>query len=195
MTIVRADDQVALLVVDVQVGVMRHTWDAERIIQNICIAVQKARGAGVPIIWIQHSENEMTDDSPAWQIVPELSPVQGDIHIHKHYNSAFEQTSLQETLTQLGITHIVLVGAATSWCIRATAYAALERGYNLTLIKDAHTTETLELENGIQIQAAQIIDELNIAMTWLNYPGRTNNTASIADLDFAVPGLSQANAT
>ena len=75
-----------------------------------------------------------------------------------------------------------------SWCIRATAYGALDRGYDLTLIKDAHTTETMELENGVRIEAANVIHELNIAMTWLSYPGRANGTVLVEELDFATLG-------
>jgi hypothetical protein len=92
---------------------------------------------------------------------------------------------LEETLTELGATHIVLAGAATNWCIRATAYGALERGYDLTLIKDGHTTETIELENSVNIDAQNVIRDLNITMTWLSYPGRTNTAISVVDIDFA----------
>jgi len=188
MAIIREGNKSVLLVVDVQAGVMKNVWDAPRIIKNVNIAVEKARNLSVPVIWVQHSDDELVYDSPGWQFVPELSPTEGEMQIHKQFNSSFEQTPLEETLAQLGATHIVLAGAATNWCIRATAYGALERGYDLTLIKDAHTTETIELENGIRIEAANIIRELNIAMTWLSYPGRTNGTASVEDVDFAVPG-------
>ena len=188
MAIIREGNKGVLLVVDVQVGVMQNAWDAPRIIKNIGIAVEKARGRGVPVIWVQHSDDELVYDSPDWQLVPELSPAEGEMRIDKQFNSSFEQTSLEETLARLGATHIVLVGAATNWCIRATAYGALDRGYDLTLIKDAHTTETIELEDGIRIEAANVVRELNIAMTWLSYPGRTNGTASVDDVDFGVPG-------
>ena len=87
----------------------------------------------------------------------------------------------------MGATHVVLAGAATNWCIRATAYGALDRGYDLTLIEDAHTTGTIELANGGKINAADIITELNIAMTWVRYPGRTNGIATAEEVDFAVP--------
>ena len=176
------------MVVDVQVGVMRNVWDAQRIIKSIGFAVEKARVQGVPVIWVQHSDDELVNGSPDWQFVPEMSPAKGEMRLDKHFNSSFEQTLLEETLAQLGATHIVLVGAATNWCVRATAYGALDRGYDLTLIKDAHTTETIELENGIRIEAANIIRELNIAMTWLSYPGRTNSTASVEEIVFSVPG-------
>ena len=103
-------------------------------------------------------------------------------------NSSFEQTSLEDELAKRGATHIALAGAATNWCIRATAYGALDRGYDLTLIKDAHTTGTMELDNGIRIEAARVVDELNVAMKWLSYPGRTNGTATAGEIDFATPG-------
>jgi nicotinamidase-related amidase len=186
MAAIREGNKVVLLVVDVQVGVMRNAWDAPRIIKNIGSAVGKARSLSVPVIWVQHSDAELVYNSPDWKLVPELLPAEGEMQIYKQFNSSFEQTPLEEILARLGATHIVLVGAATNWCIRATAYGALDRGYDLTLIKDAHTTETIELEDGIRIEAADIIRELNIAMTWLSYPGRTNSTASVDDIDFAV---------
>jgi nicotinamidase-related amidase len=184
MAIVREGNKGVLLVVDVQVGVMSDVWEASRIIKNIGIAVEKARSQNVPVIWVQHSDDELVYDSPKWQIVPELSPAEGEMPIYKKYNSAFEETSLEDALAQLGVTHIVLAGAATNWCIRATAYGALERGYDLTLVKDAHTTGTIELENGIKIEAANIIHELNIVMSWVSYPGRTNSTVTAEDVDF-----------
>jgi nicotinamidase-related amidase len=173
--------------VDAQVGVLRDAWDAQRVIKNIGIAVEKARGQGAPVIWVQHSDDELIHGSPDWQLVPGLVPAEGEMRLDKHFNSAFEHTSLEETLARLGATRIVLVGAATNWCVRATAYGALDRGYDLTLIADAHTTETIELENGIRVEAEKIVRELNIAMTWLSYPGRTNSTVSVEEVDFSGP--------
>jgi nicotinamidase-related amidase len=184
MAAIREGNKHVLLVVDVQAGVMQSAWDSSRIIQNINIAVKKARSQGIPVIWVQHSDNELVYGSPDWQLVPELSPAEDEIKIHKQFNSSFEQTLLEETLSRLGATHITLAGAATNWCIRATAYGALDRGYDLTLIKDAHTTETIEFEDGTEIEAADIIRELNVAMKWLSYPDRTNSTASAEEINF-----------
>jgi nicotinamidase-related amidase len=183
MATIREGNKAVLLVVDVQVGVMRTAWDAPRIIKNVVVAVEKARNQGIPVIWVQHSDNELIHGSPEWQLVPELAPAEGETHIYKHFNSSFEQTSLEETLARFGATHVVLAGAATNWCIRATAYGALDRGYDLTLIKDAHTTETMEFEDGTKIEASDIILELNNAMKWLSYPGRTNSTTSVEEID------------
>jgi nicotinamidase-related amidase len=188
MATVREGNRGVLLVVDVQVGVMQGVWDASRIIKNISLAVEKARSQAVPVIWVQHADDELVYGSPEWHWVPELLPAEGEVQIHKQFNSSFEHTSLEEVLAALGATHVVLAGAATNWCIRATAYGALDRGYDLTLLKDAHTTETMELEHGVRIEAENVVRELNIAMTWLSYPGRANGTASVEEVDFDAPG-------
>ena len=188
MATVREGNKGVLLVVDVQVGVMKESWDAPRIIKNVARAVERARAQGVPVIWVQHSDTELAFGSREWQWAPELAPAEGEPLIHKRFNSSFEQTALEEELARLGATHIVLAGAATNWCIRATAYGALERGYDLTLIKDAHTTGTMELDDGARIEAADVIRELNVAMTWVSYPGRTNGVATVEEADFATPG-------
>ena len=188
MSTVREGSKAVLLIVDVQVGVMSEAWDAPRIIKNVSRAVERARAQGVPVMWVQHSDQELAYDSPQWQWVPELVPADGEPLIHKRFNSSFEETALEEELARLGATHIALAGAATNWCIRATAYGALERGYDLTLIQDAHTTSNLALNDGVNIEAENIIRELNVAMTWVSYPGRTNGTAKAEEVDFATAG-------
>ena len=188
MATVREGNKGVLMVVDVQAGVMREAWDAPRIIDNVSRAVERARAQGVPVIWVQHSGQELAYGSPEWQWVPQLVPAPGEPLIHKQFESSFEQTTLEAELARLGATHVVLAGAATNWCIRATAYGALDRGYDLTLVKDAHTTGTMELDNGTRIEAANVVQELNIAMTWVSYPGRANGTAKAEAVDFATPG-------
>jgi nicotinamidase-related amidase len=188
MATVRAGNKAVLLVVDVQVGVVREAWDAPRIIANVARAVERARARGVPVVWVQHADDELAAGSPEWQWVPELSPTAGEALIPKRYNSSFEETSLGAELARLGASHIVLAGAQTNWCIRATAYGALERGYDLTLVKDAHTANSMQLASGARVEAESIIDDLNIAMGWLSYPGRRNGTALAEQLDFNVPG-------
>jgi len=188
MATVREGNKAVLLVVDVQAGVVKDAWDAPRIVENVSRAVERARAQGVPVIWVQHADDDLVYGSPEWQWAPELVPAEGEPLIHKGFNSSFEQTALEDELAKRGVTHIALAGAATNWCIRATAYGALERGYDLTLVKDAHTTSTMDLDNGTRIEAANVIQELNIAMTWLSYPGRKNGTATAEEIDFAVPG-------
>ena len=185
MASVRSGSKAALVVVDVQVGVMAKAWDAERVIGNVARAVARARSAGVPVVWVQHGDDELKRDSAEWQWVPELVQAAGEPLIHKGFNSAFEQTPFDDELARLGVSHIVLAGAATNWCIRATAYGALDRGYDLTLVEDAHSTQSMDLGDGRVVEAASVVTDLNIAMKWLSYPGRRNATAKAEELDFA----------
>lgn len=187
MATVREGQQPVLLVVDVQVGVMAEAWQAPRVIANVAQAVARARGQGVPVVWVQHQNQELQAGTPAWQWVPELRPAAEERLIAKRYNSAFEDTPLDAELAAMGATHIVLAGAASGWCIRATAYAALDRGYDLTLVSDAHSTETLVLDGGQRVEAESVVHDLNTAMTWLRYPGRRNAAVAVAQLDFTVP--------
>lgn len=185
MATLREGSKPVLLVVDVQVGVMEGKWEVARIVANIALAVERARRQDVPIIWVQHSEDDLPMGSAAWQWVPELVAAPGETLIHKRFNSAFEQTTLEAELARLGATRIVLAGASTNWCIRATAYGALDRGYDLTLVSDAHTTGTAVFEDGTSIDPANVIRDLNYVMTWLSYPGRTNGVVTTDRLDFA----------
>ena len=189
MATIREGSKSVLLVVDVQAGVMSEAWDSTRIVGNVAKAVERARSHDVPVMWVQHSDEDLVHGTPAWEWVPELVPREGESRIDKHFNSAFEETALEQELSGLGATHLVLAGAATNWCIRATAYGALDRGYDLTLIEDAHTTETLELGDGTRIEAERVIRELNIAIAYLGYPGRANGTARAESVDFLPPTL------
>lgn len=188
MATIREGNQAVLLVVDMQVDVMRKAWQAEQAVANAARTVERAREAGVPVVWVQHADEDLPYGSPGWEWVRELVPATDELRIHKNFNSSFEQTALEDALARLGATHIVLAGASTNWCIRATAYGALDRGYDLTLVEDAHTTKTIKFDDGRRIEAASIVEELNLAITWLSYPDRKNGTAKAEQVDFTVPG-------
>lgn len=173
-----------LLVVDVQVGVMANSWDSPRVIGRVARAVERARSESIPVIWVQHESDELPRDSAEWQLVPELVPADGEVRVNKNHESSFESTNLEDELKKLGAKRIVLAGAQSSWCIRATAYGALDRGYSLTLVSDAHTTGDMELGPDDRIEAANIVKELNVAMSWLSYPGRTCSTATAEEVAF-----------
>lgn len=184
MASIRAGCRSVLLIVDVQVGVVAEAGDVSRQVGNMALAVNKARDAGVPVIWVQHDDEELPKGSVEWQWVPALVPQAGDARVYKNFNSSFEQTPLEAELAARGVSHIVLCGAVTSWCIRATAYAALERGYDLTLLHDAHISKDMQLEDGSVIDAANTVREFNAVMQWLSYPGRRCATARSDQVNF-----------
>ena len=189
MSTVRSGNNSALVIVDVQVGVMANSWETTRVIKNVARAMERAREARVPLIWVQHESEELPRESSSWQWVPELTPAVGERRVYKRFPSSFEETDFEEGLGQLGTTHLVLAGAQTNWCIRATAYAALDRGYDVTLLKDAHTTESIDLGDGSDVKASSMVADLNVAMKWLRYPGRSSNTASTEEVDFLAGGV------
>lgn len=185
MATIRDGYRRVLLVVDAQAGIVDGCWESGRVIGNIALAARRARSQHAPVLWVQHSDDELAVGSPAWQLAQGLLPASGEPVIGKLFNSPFEETGLEHELARLHATHIVLAGAMTNWCIRATAHAALERGYDLTLLNDAHTTGTVVLEDGTRIEAKDIVDELNLAMTWMSYPGRSTTTARAGEVIFA----------
>ncbi len=183
MATVRDGNKAALLVVDVQVGVMAGTWESERVVAKVSRVVERARAAKAPILWIQHNGEDLIHGSPEWQLVAPLIPTGTEVLIEKRYNSAFEGTQLEAELLRVGASRLILAGAATNWCIRATAYGALDRGYDVTLVEDAHTTVT-EVDGERRIEAADIVEDLNNTMMWLEYPDRVNSIAAAEEVVF-----------
>jgi nicotinamidase-related amidase len=174
----------ALLVVDVQNGVMAKAHETKDVIENINVAVDKARFASVPVIWVQHESEGLEKDSEPWKLVSELKPLEDDLLLSKKFNSCFADTDLENQLRDMNVEALVLCGAATNWCIRATAYGALERGFDLVLVEDAHSTSSIELPDGRKLDAKQAILDLNIVMEYVGYPGRKNTSINVEDLNF-----------
>jgi len=174
----------AFIVVDTQRAVVAKAFETERVVGNILAAEKRAREAGCPVVWVQHVDENLVEGSDAWSLAQGLEPKEGDILVSKRYNSSFEDTGLDETLRGLGVKRVVLAGAATNWCIRATAYGVLERGYDLVLASDAHTTKNLDVGGGRVIPAESLIAELNVGLGNVEYPGRTSRAVPVADIEF-----------
>ena len=150
----------ALIVIDVQNGVVDFSRNRNDVVSRIASLVDQARNAGIHVIWVQHSEDDMPIDSEYWQIVPELKPAASEKIIHKLWRSSFEETDLEDVLEELKVGHLIVTGAQTNYCVRHTIHAAIERGLDVTLVGDAHTTMD-ESWNGEPIPAEYIVAELN----------------------------------
>ena len=138
----------ALLVVDVQVGVVDNAVDRDGVVANIATLVDKARTAGAPVVWVQHTSDELPAGSPQWEYVPELPIAEGEAVVHKRWGDSFEDTDLEQVLASKGIGRIFVAGAQSDACIRSTLHGAVARGYDTLLISDAHTTEDLSQWGG-----------------------------------------------
>lgn len=173
----------ALLVIDVQVGVVQDAYERDEKLANIKTTIAKAREAGIPLVWVQHSDEELELNSDAWQLHPAMEPADGEAIVHKTFRSSFIETNLEEVLAKLNAGHLYICGAETNNCVRHTSHTALDRGYDVTLIGDAHTTTGFEW-NGFIVDAARVIDEQNINFFQMELPGRMTNVVSSADLTF-----------
>ena len=161
----------ALVVIDVQNGVVWDAYDRDRIVGNIASLVASARANNVPVVWVQHSDEEMPIGGEYWQLVPELIPVDGEARVEKLYRNSFEATTLEDSLAKLGAGELIICGSQTNNCVRHTIHGALDRGYDVTLVEDAHTTSDFEWDHGV-ISALSIIDDQNANCRGLSLPGR-----------------------
>ena len=172
----------ALLVIDVQNGVVAAAHARDAVVANIGSLVEKARGERVPVVWVQHSDDQLEQGSEAWRIVPELAPDGAEPLILKNYGDSFEDTTLETVLSDLGVGRLVVVGAQTDACIRSTLHGAFVRGYDATLVSDAHTTEDQTAWGAPPPD--QVIAHTNLYWTYQTAPGRTAGTVETKDVDF-----------
>ncbi len=173
----------ALLIVDVQEGVVEGAHKRDEVLANIAALVEKARQERVPVVWVQHFDEQLTRGSDAWKLASELDRDQAEPLVEKSYGDAFEATDLETVLSSLGVGRLVVVGAQTDACVRSTLHGALARGYDALLVSDAHTTED-QTEWGAP-PPEQVIAHTNLYWTYQTAPGRTAGTSESKDIDFA----------
>ena len=172
----------ALLIIDVQVGVVGAAYQREAVIANIQSLLTAAHAAGTPVIWVAHSEEQMPIGSEAWQYVPELVRLESEPLVHKLYGDSFEATDLEAALAAAKVGHLVVVGAQTDACIRSTIHGAFTRGYDVTLVSDAHTTEDMS-EWGAPPPDV-IIKHTNMYWGFQSAPGRRASVQPSASISF-----------
>jgi len=183
MTILDGRPHAALLVVDVQNQVVADAWDRDGVVDRIRSLVDRAREESVPVIWVQHSDENMPVGTDGWQFVPELGRDEAEPVVHKRYGDSFEDTELESLLAERRVGRLVVTGAQTDACIRSTLHGALVRGYDATLVEDAHTTEDLR-QWGVPVSAEQVIAHTNVYWSWSEAPGRRGDVVPAAEVDF-----------
>ena len=184
MTTLENRPNTALLVIDVQNGVMGEAYDRDNVIANVATLIDKARAAGVDVVWIQHNSDELPTGSETWQFVPELVRRESEPLVQKAYGDAFEETDLEPVLAERGVGALLVSGAQTDACVRSTLHGAFTRGYDTTLVADAHTTEDLTPYGAPPPD--KVIAHTNLYWQFQRAPGRTAGTVSTAEADFAV---------
>ena len=159
----------ALLVIDVQRAffdgdTIPAVYDGEQVLARISDVVQRARVAGLPIVYVQHaggSGHPLEEGGKGWQIHPDVKPQKGDVIIAKITPDSFGMTGLKEKLDSLGTESLIVVGNQTEFCVDTTCRSARSLGYNVTLLKDGHSTW-----DNKHLKAQQIIDHHNLVLGW-----------------------------
>ena len=182
MTTLEHRPRTALVVVDVQNDVVAAAHERDAVVGRIRGLVARAREAEVPVVWVQHSDEGLTHGSEGWRIVPELVPHPSEPVVEKSYGDSFEDTRLEDVLAGLEVGRLVVTGAQTDACIRSTLHGALVRGYDATLVSDAHTTEDQSQWGAPPPE--QVIAHTNLYWTYQTAPGRTAGTVTAEHVSF-----------
>ncbi|MBO4163674.1 MULTISPECIES: isochorismatase family protein [Micromonospora] len=185
MTTLHDRPHTALLVVDVQNGVVAGTHRRDEVVGTVGALVRRARHEGVPVVWVQHCDADLVRGSDDWRIVRELAPGEAEPLVEKHYGDSFEDTALESVLAGLGVGRLVVAGAQTDACVRSTLHGAFVRGYDTVLVGDAHTTQDRTAWGAPPPE--QVVAHTNLYWARQTAPGRTAGTVEAEDVDFAVP--------
>ncbi|MFF7968575.1 cysteine hydrolase family protein [Streptomyces sp. NPDC007903] len=182
MTTLPDRDRTALLVIDVQNDVVADNHDRDGVIARINTLIDKARAEEVPVIWVQHNDDELWRDSTGWQFVPELQRREDEPLVHKSYRDSFEDTALESVLAEHRVGRLVVTGAQTDFCVRSTLQGALVRGYDALLVADAHTTEDLSMYGAPAPEL--VIAHTNLYWNGQHAPGRKGGTVNTTEVVF-----------
>ncbi|MFH0172528.1 cysteine hydrolase family protein [Streptomyces cacaoi] len=182
MTTLPGRPNTALLVIDVQKGVVAGAPRRDEVIANIHTLIDAARAQDVPVVWVQHSDDDLERGSENWEYVEELVRLDAEPLVHKNYQDSFEDTELESVLAERGVGRVVVTGAQTDACIRSTLHGAFVRGYDVTLVGDAHTTEDLSKYGAPAPE--QVIAHTNLYWSWQSAPGRGAGTVDTAKVTF-----------
>lgn len=174
----------ALLVIDVQRGVVAEAHDRDEVVGRIARLVERARAADTPVVWVRHHDDDLFADSPDWEIVGELTPAPGEPIVDKGYGDAFEATELEARLADAAAGRLIVCGAQTDACVRSSIHGGFVRGYDVTLVGDAHTTEDLSPWGAPP--PADVIAHTNLYWRNQSAPGRTAEVVATDDVRFDV---------
>lgn len=182
MTTLTDRPNTALLVIDVQNDVVAGAHNRDGVIANIAFLVDKARAERVAVVWVQHAADDLPEGSDGWRYVPELTQEESEPVVHKRYGDSFEDTDLETVLAERKVGRLIVTGAQTDACIRSTLHGAIVRGYDATLVSDAHTTE--DLSQWGAPPPDKVIDHTNLYWEHHTAPGRQAGTVRTDSVGF-----------
>jgi len=153
-----------LVIIDAQVGLVRLMPPElqDRVLSNVTVLLGKARSSGMPVLFIQHDGpkgHPLEAETAAWAIHPSIPPLSEEPVIRKKASDSFFETRLAEELQTGEISHLIIAGGMTEYCVDTTCRRAVTLGYDVTLVADAHLTRDTPV-----LTASQIIAHHNLLL-------------------------------
>lgn len=173
----------ALLVIDMQNALVAIAHQGAATVGRIAGLRERARVAGVPVVTVQHQDDELEPGTEGWRIAPALAPAPGEAVVPKSSPDSFLDTGLDAALRGMGVTELVVTGFATEICVESTARRALSLRYDVVLVADAHTTSLRPGPGPYAAPEASIAHHNEIYRN-LRFPGRTIRVLPAAEVDF-----------
>jgi len=160
----------AVLVVDVQTGLVTGAYREAEVLASIARTIAHVRAENGVVVFIQHCHaryRPLMKGDPGWEVHAALDPRAGDLCVEKEASDSFYETALQSLLEAREVGHVYVTGLQTEFCVDATCRAALSRGFEVTLVSDAHTT------GDSHMPAADIVRHHNEILGNLAHPARS----------------------
>jgi nicotinamidase-related amidase len=160
----------ALVIIDTQRAFFEAPtplYEPERLIETISGLIARARQAGIPVIYVQHNATGhlgWMNKTPLKDIHPQIAPLESDLVIQKWEPDIFARPALQRELEDRGIRSLILAGCQTEHCINNSCRSGAALGYDITLVRDAHSTFDTETQTAQEI-IEQVSDELSTIVT------------------------------
>lgn len=189
MTMLPDRPNTALLMIDVQNLVVDGAHRRDEVVGNIAGLVQRARDAGTPVAWVRHHVPQLPAGAPESEFVAELEELRSQAQepvVVKQYRDAFEDTDLEDVLAGLGVGRLLVAGAETDACIRSTIHGGFVRGYDVTLVSDAHTAGDKTKYGAPPVE--QVITHTNLYWGTQTAPGRTAAAVTAAEVEVSTEG-------
>jgi len=152
------------MIIDLKLGLVRLVPPVleGRVLSNVKVLLRKSRSSGIPVLFVQHDGPQghpLEANTAGWAIHPSILPMKGERVIRKKASDSFFKTRLSEELQKDEISHLIIVGGMTEYCVDTTCRRAVTLGYDVTLVADAHLTSDTSV-----LTAAQIIAHHNLLL-------------------------------
>lgn len=146
----------ALIILDTQVNMFDEEFsviNGQIILQRINELIASAHRQEAPVFFVRNRGGEGDPDepgTPGFELHPHIDIDEDDIVIDKSSANAFEGTRLEEKLHERDIEKLIVAGMQTEMCVRSTSLAAIDQGFQVTLVEDAHTTFDFEDQSAVE---------------------------------------------